>query len=108
MTAQQVKKADDEAAKKAPPPTPKTTEKTAQTGAGAKTDLKAAKPSRDGAKTTAVAKAKTPATKKAEKAPAKDKAPAKPSAPRTPNAGNSRPTYRYDKRAGGKRGVRTR
>src|SRR3546814_1345053 len=80
MTAQQVKKADDEAAKKAPPPTPKTTEKTAQTGAGAKTDLKAAKPSRDGAKTTAVAKAKTPATKKAEKAPAKAKAPAKPRA----------------------------
>ena len=36
MTAQQVKVADDKAAKKAPAPTPKTTEKPEQTGAGAK------------------------------------------------------------------------
>src|SRR3546814_12256465 len=77
MTAQQVKKADDEAAKKALPPTPKTTDKTAKTGAGAKTNLKAAKPSRDGAKTTAVAKAKTPRTTKAGQAPEDATAPAK-------------------------------
>src|SRR3546814_12726078 len=54
MTAQQVKKADDEPAEKAPPPTPKTTEKTAQTGAGAQPDPKDAKTSRDGAKTPAM------------------------------------------------------
>ena len=79
MTAQEVKKADEKA-KAAPPPTPKTTEKTLQTGAGAKTNLKAAKTSRDGAKATAASKAKTPATKKAEKAPAKPRAPRKPKA----------------------------
>lgn len=78
MTAQAVKKADE--AKTPPPPTPKTTEKTTQTGAGAKTNLKAAKTSRDGAKATTAAKAKTPATKKAEKAPAKPRAPRKPKA----------------------------
>ncbi len=84
MTAQQVKVADDKAEKKAPPPTPKTTEKPEQTGAGAKANIKAAKTSRDGAKATSAAKAKTPATKKAEKAPAKPKTPAK---PRKPKAG---------------------
>lgn len=78
MTAQEVKKADE--AKASPPPTPKTTEKTAQTGAGAKANLKAAKTSRDGAKATTASKAKTPATKKAEKAPAKPRAPRKPKA----------------------------
>ena len=61
-------------------PTPKTTEKTGQTGAGAKANLKAAKTSRDGAKATAAAKGKTPATKSAEKAPAKPRAPRKPKA----------------------------
>lgn len=86
MTAQQVKKADD-AAKAPPPPTPKTTDKPEQTGAGAKANIKAAKPSRDGAKATTAAKAKTPATKAAEKAPAKSKAPAKPRAPRKPKTG---------------------
>ena len=88
MTADAVKKADEKAEKdKAPPPpTPKTTEKPEQTGAGAKTNIKAAKTSRDGAKATTSAKAKTPATKKAE-APAKAKAPAKPRAPRKPKAG---------------------
>lgn len=84
MTAQQVKVADDKAEKKAPPPTPKTTDKPEQTGAGAKANIKAAKTSRDGAKATSAAKAKTPATKKAEKAPTKPKAPAK---PRKPKAG---------------------
>ena len=80
MTAEAVKKADEKAEKdKAPPPpTPKTTEKPEQTGAGAKANIKAAKTSRDGAKATATAKAKTPATKKAEKAPAKPRAPRKP------------------------------
>ncbi|WP_428681648.1 NADH-quinone oxidoreductase subunit C [Sphingopyxis sp.] len=87
MTAQAVKTADDKAEKKAPAPTPKTTDKPEQTGAGAKTNLKAAKTSRDGAKATSAAKAKTPATKSAEKAPAKAKAPAKPRAPRKPKAG---------------------
>ena len=77
MTAAEVKKAD-EAAKAPPPPTPKTTEKPEQTGAGAKANIKAAKTSRDGAKATTTAKAKTPATKKAEKAPAKPRAPRKP------------------------------
>ncbi|SBV33144.1 NADH-quinone oxidoreductase subunit C [uncultured Sphingopyxis sp.] len=82
MTAQEVKKADEKAEaekeKTSPPPTPKTTEKTTQTGAGAKTNIKAAKTSRDGAKATKAAKAKTPATEKAEKAPAKPRAPRKP------------------------------
>ncbi|KTE21948.1 NADH dehydrogenase [Sphingopyxis sp. H050] len=77
LTAAEVKKAD-EAAKAPPPPTPKTTEKPEQTGAGAKANIKAAKTSRDGAKATTAAKAKTPATKKAEKAPAKARAPRKP------------------------------
>ncbi|MGH6633059.1 NADH-quinone oxidoreductase subunit C [Sphingopyxis sp.] len=86
MTAAEVKKADD-AAKAPPPPTPKTTEKPEQTGAGAKANLKAAKTSRDGAKATPAAKAKTPATKAAEKAPAKAKAPQKPRAPHKPKAG---------------------
>jgi len=89
MTAQAVKAADDKAEKKAPAPTPKTTDKPEQTGAGAKTNLKAAKTSRDGAKATAAAKAKTPATEKAEKAPAKAKAPAKPRAPRKPKGGDA-------------------
>ncbi|PQM29456.1 NADH-quinone oxidoreductase subunit C [Sphingopyxis lindanitolerans] len=81
MTAQAVKKADEAADKKAPPPTPKTTEKPAQTGAGAKTNLKAAKTSRDGASAKVATKAaKTPATTKAEKAPAKPRAPRKPKA----------------------------
>jgi len=88
MTAAEVKKADDKA-KASPPPTPKTTEKPEQTGAGAKTNLKAAKTSRDGAKATAAAKAKTPATKKAEKAPPKPKAPAKPRAARKPKGGDA-------------------
>ncbi|MBE1525816.1 NADH-quinone oxidoreductase subunit C [Sphingopyxis sp. OAS728] len=79
MTAAEVKKADDKA-KAPPPPTPKTTEKPEQTGAGAKANIKAAKTSRDGAKATTAAKAKTPATKKAEKAPAKPRAPRKPKA----------------------------
>jgi NADH-quinone oxidoreductase subunit C len=79
MTAAEVKKADD-AAKAPPPPTPKTTEKPEQTGAGAKANIKAAKTSRDGAKATTTAKAKTPATKKAEKAPPKPRAPRKPKA----------------------------
>ncbi|QCB55083.1 NADH-quinone oxidoreductase subunit C [Sphingopyxis sp. PAMC25046] len=77
MTAKEVKAADEKA-KASPPPTPKTTENTAQTGAGAKTNVKAAKTSRDGAKATKAAKAKTPATEKAEKAPAKPRAPRKP------------------------------
>ena len=77
MTAAEVKKADD-AAKAPPPPTPKTTDKPEQTGAGAKANIKAAKTSRDGAKATTAAKAKTPATKSAEKAPAKPRAPRKP------------------------------
>src|SRR3546814_13332268 len=67
MTAAEVKKADE--AKASPPPTPKTTEKTTQTGAGAKTNLKAAKTSRDGAKATKATKAKTHATEKAERDP---------------------------------------
>ena len=79
MTAKEVKAADEKA-KASPPPTPKTTENTAQTGAGAKTNIKAAKTSRDGAKATKAAKAKTPATEKAEKAPAKPRAPRKPKA----------------------------
>lgn len=77
MTAKDVKASDDKA-KASPPPTPKTTENTAQTGAGAKANIKAAKTSRDGAKATTAAKAKTPATEKAEKAPAKPRAPRKP------------------------------
>ncbi len=78
MTAKEVKAADDKA-KAPPPPTPKTTEKPEQTGAGAKTNIKAAKTSRDGAKAKAATKpAKTPATTKAEKAPAKPRAPRKP------------------------------
>ena len=79
MTAKEVKAADDKAAKAPPPPTPKTTEKPEQTGAGAKTNIKAAKTSRDGASAKAATKpAKTPATAKAEKAPAKPRAPRKP------------------------------
>jgi len=79
MTAQQVKVADDKAEKKSPPPTPKTTEKPEQTGAGAKTNLKAAKTSRDGASAKVATKtAKTPATTKAKKAPPKPRAPRKP------------------------------
>ena len=81
MTAQQVKKADE--AKAAPPPTPKTTERTSQTGAGKKADKEAAKQSADGKKAKPSAKAKTPATAKAEKAPAKAKSPAKPRKPKT-------------------------
>ena len=78
LTAAEVKKADD-AAKAPPPPTPKTTEKPEQTGAGAKTNIKAAKTSRDGASAKPATKAaKTPATAKAEKAPAKPRAPRKP------------------------------
>jgi NADH-quinone oxidoreductase subunit C len=78
MTAAEVKKADDKA-KAPPPPTPKTTEKPEQTGAGAKANIKAAKTSRDGAKAKPATKAaKTPATAKAEKAPAKPRAPRKP------------------------------
>ena len=78
LTAAEVKKADD-AAKAPPPPTPKTTEKPEQTGAGAKTNIKAAKTSRDGASAKpATNAAKTPATAKAEKAPAKPRAPRKP------------------------------
>lgn len=69
MTAQEVKKADE--AKAAPPPTPKTTGKSSQTGAGNKTNKAAAKPSKDGTKA---------------KAAAKPKAPAKPRAPRKPKA----------------------
>lgn len=77
LTAAEVKKADDKA-KAPPPPTPKTTDKPADTGAGAKANIKAAKTSRDGATATKAAKAKTPATAKAEKAPAKPRAPRKP------------------------------
>jgi NADH-quinone oxidoreductase subunit C len=80
MTAKEVKAADDKA-KASPPPTPKTTEGPAQTGAGAKANIKAAKTSRDGASAKAATKpAKTPATTKAEKAPAKPRAPRKPKA----------------------------
>ena len=79
MTAAEVKKADD--TKASPPPTPKTTEKPTQTGAGEKVNQKAAKTSRDGASAkTATKPAKTPATTKAEKAPAKPRAPRKPKA----------------------------
>ena len=86
MTAEAVKKADE--AKKAPPPTPKTTDNAKQTGAGDKANKEAAKPSKDSAKAKPAAKAKTPATKKAEKAPAKPKAAAKaPAKPRKPKAG---------------------
>lgn len=77
MTAKEVKQ-DDGKAKAAPPPTPKTTDNPAQTGAGAKVNKAAAKTSRDGAKATTAAKAKSPATKNAEKAPAKSRAPRKP------------------------------
>lgn len=78
MTAKEVKAADDKA-KAPPPPTPKTTEKPEQTGAGAKANIKAAKTSRDGASAKAATKpAKAPATAKAEKAPAKPRAPRKP------------------------------
>jgi len=85
MTAKEVKAADDKAkAPPPPPPTPKTTEAPAQTGAGAKANLKAAKTSRDGASAKAATKpAKTPATTKAEKAPAKPRAPRKPKAAKT-------------------------
>ena len=86
MTAKEVKASDDKA-KAAPPPTPKTTEKPAQTGAGNKANKEAAKPSKDGAKAKADGESKTPATAKAEKAPAKAKAPAKPRTPRKPKTG---------------------
>jgi NADH-quinone oxidoreductase subunit C len=79
LTAKEVKAADDKAAKASPPPTPKTTDSPAQTGAGAKTNIKAAKTSRDGAKAKAAGKeSKTPATAKAEKASPKPRAPRKP------------------------------
>ena len=78
MTAAQVKASDDKA-KAPPPPTPKTTEKPTQTGAGEKVNQKAAKTSRDGASAKSATKlAKTPATTKAEKAPPKPRAPRKP------------------------------
>ena len=78
MTAKEVKQ-DDSKAKAAPPPTPKTTDSPAQTGAGAKVNKAASKTSRDGAKSKVATKeAKTPATTKAEKAPAKPRAPRKP------------------------------
>jgi NADH-quinone oxidoreductase subunit C len=78
MTAKEVKASDDKA-KASPPPTPKTTDSPAQTGAGAKVNKAASKTSRDGAKSKVAAKeAKTPATTKAEKAPAKPRAPRKP------------------------------
>lgn len=86
MTAQAVKVADDKA-KAPPPPTPKTTESAKQTGAGAETNRKAAEASPDGVKATAAGKAKTSATKAAEKATAKPKAATKPRAPRKPKAG---------------------
>lgn len=78
MTAKEVKASDDKA-KASPPPTPKTTDSPAQTGAGAKVNKAAAKTSRDGAKSKVATKeAKTPATTKAEKVPAKPRAPRKP------------------------------
>ena len=78
MTAKEVKVSDDKA-KASPPPTPKTTDSPAQTGAGAKVNKAASKTSRDGAKSKVATKeAKTPATTKAEKAPAKPRAPRKP------------------------------
>ncbi|NIJ37005.1 NADH-quinone oxidoreductase subunit C [Sphingopyxis panaciterrae] len=78
LTAAQVKAADDKA-KAPPPPTPKTTEKPTETGAGAKTNIKAAKTSRDGAKAKPATKAaKTPATAEAEKVPPKPRTPRKP------------------------------
>ena len=78
MTAKEVKQ-DDSKAKAAPPPTPKTTDSPAQTGAGAKVNKAASKTSRDGAKSKVATKeAKTPATTKAEKAPAKPRASRKP------------------------------
>jgi len=78
MTADAVKKADE--AKAPPPPTPKTTDREAQTGAGKVANKAAAKTSKDGAKAKPAAKAKTPATAKAEKGPGK--APAKPRKPK--------------------------
>lgn len=81
LKAEEIKKADDAAAKAPPPPTPKTTDKPAQTGAGARVNTAASKTSRDGAKAKPATKpAKTPATGKAEKAPAKPRAPRKPKA----------------------------
>ncbi len=78
MTAKEVKQ-DDSKDKAAPPPTPKTTDSPAQTGAGANVNKAASKTSRDGAKSKVATKeAKTPATTKAEKAPAKPRAPRKP------------------------------
>lgn len=67
MTAAQVKASDDKA-KASPPPTPKTTESTAQTGAGAKANKAAAKPSDDGAKAKAAAKPRAPRKPKGDKA----------------------------------------
>jgi NADH-quinone oxidoreductase subunit C len=79
MTAKEVKASDDKPKKASPPPTPKTTDSPAQTGAGAKVNKAASKTSRDGAKSKVATKeAKTPATTKAEKAPAKPRAPRKP------------------------------
>ena len=52
MTAKEVKASDDKA-KASPPPTPKTTDSPAQTGAGAKVNKAASKTSRDGAKSKA-------------------------------------------------------
>lgn len=74
MTAKEVKASDDKA-KASPPPTPKTTDSPAQTGAGPKVNKAASKTSRDGAKSKVATKeAKTPATTKAEKAPTKPRA----------------------------------
>ncbi|SNS44960.1 NADH-quinone oxidoreductase subunit C [Sphingopyxis indica] len=86
MTAQEVKKADE--AKAAPPPTPKTTESPAQTGAGKTADKEATKKSRDGkqAKPEAAAESKPSAKAKGASTP-KAKAPAKAKAPRKPKAG---------------------
>jgi len=82
MTADAVKKADE--AKAPPPPTPKTTDRQAQTGAGKGANKAAARPSKGGAKTRPAAKAKTPATAKAEKAPATT-----PAKPRKPKGGDA-------------------
>ena len=65
MTAAQVKKADEK--KAAPPPTPKTTAKPEQTGAGKKANKAAARPSTDGARAKAPAKPRAPRKPKADK-----------------------------------------
>lgn len=92
MTASEVKKADE--TKAAPPPTPKTTEKPEQTGAGKKADKEATKKSKDGktAKPDAAAESGTRAKAKGAstpKAATKAKAPGKPRAPRKPKAAKS-------------------